>query len=741
MGKVNHTQFVPIANAPKMRKVGISRMLALAIALTVVVCFDQTAHAQSILWTILFDGSGALAVAPTSGQLIYTPVPTGLVSQFFLIDPVTGQFEQVSTNDSVDVRMAIWTDSQLGEDVMIGGYGGFNAVLLDGTDLWNIPDAGCCNVPHSPPAIDFSRHAAAISHSAWGFKELDLATGSRVGQIILGVMDGYTTLAWDNNFYLATTNPVLPPLPQLAYLISINPAAEDLNFDLFVDSVGDETDGVMQEAAVASDGSAIVTRGSDHFSGGPTILPGELARIMPNGTILWDIAADAVTPPIIGGNGLIYIGTQDPILLNGAIEAHDPDTGALVWSHPVNGTPNDLIVADNSQVYAVAGDPFQALSGELDGFDELTGAPTLNVTNVPGIYELILQNGVIYTSGPSVTAIQVPANNYDPQSPWPVRFHDNQRTGNAQQAPPNTQPGPGSQVVVMTQSAAIPAATLTFSNVTSVGTTTIVPSGTGPASPANFSLGSQPTYMDVSSSASFSGSVNVCFNYVPSLFGDPTMLRLLHFENSAWLDVTISNDTTNGVICGGVSSFSPFTVAQGPTSAGQPLTVMTAAKSLGFGTVPVGDAVIKNLIVKNNGHSTLFVNAISSSNPAEFAATASPCPAGVAPSHNCMIPINFVPLEAGTRTATLTLTDNTGAGSQTVALSGNGTIDATLRPSTLSIYYTKFGTKVLKGVSVSNRQNNSVSLSKAVNGPMPPTSRSSEGPAARPWRLRQRVRS
>jgi len=128
-----------------MRKFGMTRAILLAIVLTFVFCFEITAHSQTILWTAQPSAFGALAVAPTSGQLVYTPVPTGPISQFFLIDSTTGQFEEVPTNDSVDVRMAIWTDSQLGEDVMIGGYGGFNAVLLDGTDLWNIPDAGCCN--------------------------------------------------------------------------------------------------------------------------------------------------------------------------------------------------------------------------------------------------------------------------------------------------------------------------------------------------------------------------------------------------------------------------------------------------------------------------------------------------------------------------------------------------------------------------------------------------------------------
>jgi hypothetical protein len=48
----------------------------------------------------------------------------------------------------------------------------------------------------------------------------------------------------------------------------------------------------------------------------------------------------------------------------------------------------------------------------------------------------------------------------------------------------------------------------------------------------------------------------------PARFGDPNSLRLLHFENDAWVDVTTSNDTTGYVICGQVSSLSLFVIAQ-----------------------------------------------------------------------------------------------------------------------------------------------------------------------------------
>jgi len=124
------------------------------------------------------------------------------------------------------------------------------------------------------------------------------------------------------------------------------------------------------------------------------------------------------------------------------------------------------------------------------------------------------------------------------------------------------------------------------------------------------------------------------------------------------------------------------------------------------------------LTIKNTGHLPLFVNGLSSSNPAEFAPTAGSCPGGgLAPSQTCAIPVQFTPLGVGARIATLTLSDNAGGGTQNVALSGSGTTDATVRPTNFSIYYTRFGTQAVRAVTVFNRQTNSVSLTKSMSGP------------------------
>ena len=40
------------------------------------------------------------------------------------------------------------------------------------------------------------------------------------------------------------------------------------------------------------------------------------------------------------------------------------------------------------------------------------------------------------------------------------------------------------------------------------------------------------------------------------------MLRFLHFEGNAWVDVTTSSNTDIGMICGQASSFSVFAITQ-----------------------------------------------------------------------------------------------------------------------------------------------------------------------------------
>jgi len=92
---------------------------------------------------------------------------------------------------------------------------------------------------------------------------------------------------------------------------------------------------------------------------------------------------------------------------------------------------------------------------------------------------------------------------------------------------------------------------MTFSDVTGAGTTTLAIGSTGPPVPSGFTLGGG-IYYDLSTTATYSGSITVCISYTGL-----TSPALWHYTGGTWVQVTPVSD--NGTtICGSVSSLSPF---------------------------------------------------------------------------------------------------------------------------------------------------------------------------------------
>ena len=107
-------------------------------------------------------------------------------------------------------------------------------------------------------------------------------------------------------------------------------------------------------------------------------------------------------------------------------------------------------------------------------------------------------------------------------------------------------------------------ASVKFDNVILSGNTTVGTSSTAPttAIPANFQLGNPATFYNLSTSATFTGSAQVCISYAGVNYTDPTQLRLFHYTGGSWMDVTTSLNPTTETICGTVMSFSPFAILQ-----------------------------------------------------------------------------------------------------------------------------------------------------------------------------------
>lgn len=100
--------------------------------------------------------------------------------------------------------------------------------------------------------------------------------------------------------------------------------------------------------------------------------------------------------------------------------------------------------------------------------------------------------------------------------------------------------------------------TLTFTTVTGSGHTIV---GPGPMSgPSGFSILGR-TY-EISTSALYAGPIQVALKYDDAGL-TPTQennLKLWHFENSQWIDVTQFVDIENNIIFGQVNSLSPFVI-------------------------------------------------------------------------------------------------------------------------------------------------------------------------------------
>jgi hypothetical protein len=99
-----------------------------------------------------------------------------------------------------------------------------------------------------------------------------------------------------------------------------------------------------------------------------------------------------------------------------------------------------------------------------------------------------------------------------------------------------------------------------------------------------------------------------------------------------------------------------------------------APTNLAFGNQPYdATSTAQTVTLSNPGNATLSITgiAVTGANASDFAQT-NTCGSSVAAGANCTIAMMFTPSAAGTRTATLTITDNASGSPQTVALSSTG---------------------------------------------------------------------
>jgi uncharacterized repeat protein (TIGR03803 family) len=120
---------------------------------------------------------------------------------------------------------------------------------------------------------------------------------------------------------------------------------------------------------------------------------------------------------------------------------------------------------------------------------------------------------------------------------------------------------------------------LVFASVVGEGTTSLELIEDPPPLPEGFDVGA-PVY-DISTTAVVNGMIEICVAYAGSDLGDEGSLRLMHFVNAEWEDVTTYVDTQNNLVCGLASSLSPFAIAV-PTAT--TLAVTTTPSQVGGAT-------------------------------------------------------------------------------------------------------------------------------------------------------------
>jgi len=355
------------------------------------------------------------------------------------------------------------------------------------------------------------------------------------------------------------------------------------------------------------------------------------------GNILWNITDDtgnrsvndiAIAPngnPVV--TGLIQLSPNNS-RTNIQTRKYDGTSGGVIWSYiyPIKGDGHGVSMAiglDSNPIVTEIFEPAQAFIRTIR-LDGATGSLLSTQEFDTGDYE----TGASVAIGPDGNPV-VLLNTY-PDDPTAEFYIVKYLTEAA------TSTGTNTTVNLNGSSQQVNGLTVTYSQVSGAGATTFYTSETGPALPSGFSAGTPPLYFDINTTASFTSLATVCIKYDPARFSNPENIRLLHYENNAWVDVTFSNDSVNHVVCGGVTSFSPFVIVETIYVPPQNRSPIAQCQNV---TVIAGTGCIANALINNGSYDPDSGDTI----------TITQSPSG--------------PYPLGNTTVTVTVTDNKGASS------------------------------------------------------------------------------
>ncbi len=196
----------------------------------------------------------------------------------------------------------------------------------------------------------------------------------------------------------------------------------------------------------------------------------------------------------------------------------------------------------------------------------------------------------------------------------------------------------------------------------------------------------------VTDSQGFNGEVTLSASGVPN--GVTAQFAPNPTTTTSTLTLTVGSGAalgTSTITINGVSgSMSSQTTISLTVTASGPI-VSLSPTSLTFAKTSVGvTSKAKPVTLTNTGASTLDITSIETSG--DFAVQSTTCGATLAPKAKCKVEVTFTPTQSGTRSGTLAFTDNAAGSPQTVALTGTGTAQATLTPTSETYSSQKVGT-------------------------------------------------
>lgn len=150
-------------------------------------------------------------------------------------------------------------------------------------------------------------------------------------------------------------------------------------------------------------------------------------------------------------------------------------------------------------------------------------------------------------------------------------------------------------------------------------------------------------------------------------------------------------------------------------------TVSASPTTVSWAYVPVGSAGGQKVVTLANSDATpISINliGITGANPADFWIYSKTCGTSLAASSSCTVSVVFAPTTTGTRTATLNFNDTASGSPQTVALSGLGTVGASVSPTSLAFGAINLGSSSgAKSTTLKNVSAAAFSISKvAITG-------------------------